>query len=308
MYLFLLERGSQLKKPSKEKVKGFFVDLIFMIIACCIGCFSTVAVMLPNGLTSGGLTGIVRVIQNFVNVDFSILYYGGSLIILIIVTILLGFREARKILLLSIMYPAILMMFEYFNFQLLEEKDVILAAVFCGVFGGICSGIVFWRGYAFCGTDAIAKIVKKKAFPQVSLSKILLIIDAIIIICSAFIFGRNIALYALITQVIFSKTIDFVMYGFETKIVQVEIITNKVDEVSTYIMNELRRGVSEMIVVGAYTKQPHNKLVTLCSPRESVLIRKYMAEIDKTALLTIIHVDGVWGRGVGFSDINNDVF
>ncbi len=299
-------RSNILRKPSKEKVKGFFVDFAFLFLACAIGAFSLTAVLLPNGLTSGGLTGLVRMVQKLVPIDFSILYYGGSLIIFVLVIIFLGLKEAKKILLLTVMYPAVLMAFEYLPFELLEEKDVILAAIFCGIFSGLCSGIVFWRGYSFCGSDAIAKIIRKKFMPSVPLSKIMLAIDGTIIICSAFMFGRNIALYALVTQVISSKMIDVVLFGFETKIVQLEIISECVDEVAEYIMKDIGRGVTEINVVGEYTKNVHRKLLCLCSPRESVLIRRFVAERDRRALVTVIHVDTVWGSGEGFRDINQE--
>ena len=294
------------KKINKETAKAFGTDFIFLFLACAIGAFSVTAVLIPNGLTSGGLTGIVRIVQKFLpfTIDFSILFYGGSIMLLIFVAMTIGIKEARKILLMSILYPTVLFLFERLHFNLLEEQDVILAAIFCGVFGGACSGIVLWRGYAFCGTDAVAKVVKKKWLPNVSISQILLLIDASIIIGSAFIFGRNIALYALVTQVIIVKTIDFILYGFETKIVQLEIITNKPEEVADYIMNEIDRGVSESIITGAYTKKERKKLITLCSPRESVLIKKFIAQTDKKAFVAVIHVTSVWGYGEGFSDID----
>jgi len=293
------------KLINKEKIKKFTVDFIFLFLACSVGAFSLTAVMVPNGLTSGGLTGIVRIVQKFIPIDFSILYYGGSIILLVFVTLMMGLKEGRKILMLSVLYPAVLLLFEKFNFSLLEEKDVILAAIFCGVFMGVCSGIVFWRGYSFCGTDAIAKVLKKKLFHNTPLSQILLVIDATIIIGSAFIFGRNIALYALVTQVIFTKTVDFILYGLETKIVQLEIITRYPEEVTAYVMHEISRGVSEIAVLGAYTKTEHRKLVTLCSPRESILIKKFIAGLDKKAFVTVIPVGTVWGNGEGFRDIED---
>jgi len=293
-------------KIDKVKIKKFCVDFFFLVVACCIGAYSLTAVLIPNGLTSGGVTGIVRIIQNYVAVDFSILYYGGVLILLVGVTIIMGLKEGQKILLMTFLFPAIVFVFERFDLSLLEEKDIILAAIFCGVFFGISSGIVFWRGYAFCGTDAIAKVLKKKCFPNIALSQILLVIDAVIIICSAFVYGRNIALYALVTQVIFAKTVDYILYGFETKIVQLEIITAHTEEVTDYIMHEIGRGVSEIDITGAYTKTEYRKLMTLCSPRESMLIKKFIAGIDKKAFVSVIQVNSVWGRGEGFNDIDVD--
>lgn len=292
-----------MKKLNKGSLKKLGIDLLFILAGCSISAFSTIGILIPNGLTSGGITGMVRIIQGFVDIDFSILYYAFALAILIICAILLGLKEARKILLLTILYPSILFVFEQFDFSLLEEKDLFLAAIYCGVLGGICSGLVFTRGYSFGGTDTVAKIIQKKAMPHVGLSQILLAIDACVIIGSGFLFGRNIALYALVTQVIFSKTVDYVMYGFDTKAVQLEIITSKHDEVADYIMNDINRGVTNVTVTGEYTKIAREKIVTICSPRESMLIKKFVAKKDPDAFVTVIHVDTVWGNGEGFNDI-----
>lgn len=295
-----------MKKITKEKVKQTVFDLMMLFIACCIGAFSTVGILIPNGLTSGGITGIVRILQNFIDINFSIMYYIGTFIILILCAIFLGIKEAKKIILLSIMYPLALTIMETLNVQLLEQKDIILAVVYCGVFSGICNGIVMSRGYSFGGSDTVAKIIQRKLFPQVTLSKVLLCVDAIVIVSSAFVFGRNIALYALVTTVILSKTIDFYMFGMQKKIVQVEVISEERDAIAEYVMNELGRGVSEIKVKGAYTNIERPKLVILCSPRESVLLRNFVASVDKKALISLMTVDSVWGNGEGFNKITEE--
>lgn len=295
------------KENKRKKVKDTTIDMLFLLSACCFGTFSTVSIMLPNGLTSGGLTGIVRIIQNYVNLNFSVIYYMASIAILIILTIFLGWKEARKTIILSIMYPTVMVVFEKLNLSLLEGKDVILAAVFCGVFSGISSGIVIWRGYCFSGTDGIAKIIRKKLLPQIPQGKIMVTIDAAVIIVSAFIFGRNIALYALITQLIISKTIDTVIFGFESKIVQVEIITKDMaEQIIDFVMDDMHRGVTTEKVIGEYTKDRYTKIRVYCSPRESIDLKKKLAETDPTAFVSSIRVENVWANGKGFKDIHED--
>lgn len=291
---------------TKQNMKMEATDFLFIIFGCAFGSFAVVAVMVPNRLTTGGLTGIVRMLQKFVNLDFSLMYYIGAAIILIIAWIFLGFKEVKKIVLLSVLYPTIIAVFEKINFHLLEEKDMILAAVFCGVFMGISSGIVFWRGYSFASTDTLAKIIRKYWLPHMSLSNILLGIDAAIILGSAFIFDRNVALYALISQVISTKVVDMVMYGFETKVVQVDVITANFDGLKNYVLNELERGVSSVDTCGEYTQMHYKKMSILCSPRESMLIKKFLAREDAGAFVTILRVDTVWGEGPGFKNINKE--
>ena len=289
-----------MSRTEHKKVTNTAVDILFLIIACMAGAFATTAVMIPNGLTCGGLTGIVRILQSFVEINFSVMYYALAIVIWIVVILTLGFKEAKKILVVTILYPAVLFIFELFDFQLLEEKDLILAAIFCGVFSGVCNGLVFWRGYSFCGTESIAKLIKKKWLPQVDISKILLFLDCIIIVIAAFIYGRNIALYINDTGLLTC------MYGFETKIVQLQIITSKSDEISRYIMEEISRGVSSYDMVGEYTGAHRKQLAVLCSPRESILIKRKLAEVDPKAFVSVMQVNTVWGYGKGFTDIEDE--
>jgi uncharacterized membrane-anchored protein YitT (DUF2179 family) len=293
-------------KVTKEKIREYIFDVLVLLAASAIGSYATVSIMIPYGLTSGGLTGIVRIIQSRFDFSFSMMFYGGSAIILILVAIFLGFREVRKILLLTIMYPVVLMLFEFLKLPFLPKHDLFLAVIFCGVFNGICTGMIFWRGYSFAGTDALSKILRRKLFPHISQSKILMGIDAFIILCSAFVFGINIALYALVTQVVLSKTIDFVLYGFESKIVQMEIITEKSAELVDFIMNDIGRGVSIHKVEGGFTRQSRDQLRLLCSPRESISVKRGIAKIDPNAFVTLMQVDTVWGFGKGFGDIKKD--
>lgn len=293
-------------KAEKKNLHGFLADLFFLTIACSIGAFATTAVMLPNGLTSGGLTGIVRILQVFVPLDFSIMYYALAILILLVVIGLLGKQEGKKVLLVTMLYPPILVVFEQLSLELLDEKDVILAVIFCGVLSGVCNGLVFWRGYAFCGTESVAKIIKKKMLPHVDISKILLLLDSVIIIISAFMFGRNIALYALVSQFIGSKIVDVILYGFESEIVQMQIITSENEKVAQYIMEDINRGVSSYDIVGEYTGQHRKQLLVLCTPRESIFIRKYLAEVDPSAFVAVVQVNTVWGEGRGFTNMYDD--
>lgn len=281
----------------------FLLDMVFLCLGCAFGSFATIGVMIPNGLSSGGITGVVRILQQYVEIDFSLLYYVGAMIILIVCWILLGMKEAKKIILMTILYPAFLMLFERLDLVLLEQKDMTLASIFFGIIGGIGSGLVFARGYSSGGTDTIAKIIKMKAFPHIGMSQILLCIDATIIICSGFVYGKNVALYALVSSVIFSKTTEMLMYGFDPKVVQLEIISDQNQVITDYILHDIQRGVTTLTIKGEYTKETKYKLVTVCSPRESMLIKRFVANTDRNAFVTVLHVETVWGAGKGFNDI-----
>ncbi len=296
------------KAGRRPAIKKALIDLLFLFVGCAVGTYSTMGILVPNGLSSGGITGIARILQKVLPVDFSIVYYAEALLVLLACFLLLGGKEARKILLLSVLYPAFLVFFEHVPIHgLLETKDLTLAAVYCGVFSGISNGCFFSRGYSSGGTDTIAKIIQKKLLPQMSLSKVLLGLDACIIIASGLFYGRNIALYALITTVISAKMTEAILYGFESRSVQVDVICEREprEELMRYIMEELHRGVTVKEITGGYTGTRRQLVTTLCSPRESVLIRRRVAELDPQAFLSITRLEGVWGKGPGFSELQD---
>lgn len=288
-----------------EKFKKISNQMISVLVASAIGAFSVEAVMIPNGLTTGGITGIGRIIQNYTTVSYSTIYYGLSFIVLIIVALTLGWKELGKIIALSISVPTMMYIFEQLNIKLLESDDLFLSAIFSGVLTGISCGIMFYGGLSSGGTDSIAKVIKKKLYPQIPLSKIMFLIDASIIAISALVFGTNIALYALITEFIIMRVIDTVMYGFASKIVKMDIITADPDGLTDYVIHEIGRGVTSVDTVGEYTKVHKKQLVILCSPNESLKIRRKLAKEDPTSFVSLIQVNSVWGLGRGFDNIDS---
>jgi uncharacterized membrane-anchored protein YitT (DUF2179 family) len=134
----------------------------------------------------------------------------------------------------------------------------------------------------------------------------LLGIDGLIIAISAIIYGKNIALYAIISQIITTKAIDAVIFGFSSKRVQIEIISDRHEEITEYILNKIARGVTSYEVKGGYKNEKRLKLQTICSPRESMLIKRFITQIDPEAFVNVIAIASVWG-GVGFDKLVDEI-
>lgn len=279
-------------------------QILTALIAAVIGSIATVSIMLPNDLTFGGITGIARIIQNDTNWNYSLTYYGLSMIIAAIVWISLGIKEVRKILLMSLAYPAIMFLIELTKLQFVVE-DKFLAAVFCGVVMGVSNGLTFKAGFSSGGTDSLAKVIKYKRLPHMSINDITFVINTLIVILSAVILGLDIALYAIITIYISMRIGEAVMYGLSTKLVELDIIPGDPEALTKYIMEELGRGVSSVEVTGEYTGDRRKQLKIICSPRESFLIKRHLAKNDPKSFVAVYSVNSVWGVGRGFSDIRS---
>ena len=287
---------------SKLRVKAGVIAMA--LASTIIGSIATVSIMLPNGLTYGGITGMAKIVQNYTGWNYSLTYYAFSLVISAIVLVTLGVRELRKIILMSIAYPAVMFLVELTGIQFVTD-DKLLASVFTGVVMGIANGLTFKAGYSSGGTDSLAKVIKYKKLPHLAINDITTTINAAIVVISAVVLGLNIALYAIITIYVSMKVGEAVMYGLSTRIVELDIIPGDPEALTHYIMTELGRGVSSVEITGEYTGDKRKQLKILCSPRESFLIKRHLAKNDPKSFVAVIGVNSVWGVGRGFSDIRS---
>lgn len=287
---------------SKFQVKAR--EMALALAGAVLGAFGTICIMIPNGLTYGGITGLSRMVQQYTGLNYSIAYYIFAAIIVLFVLATLGFKEVKKIILMSVTSPTIMLLLEMTGFTLPME-DTFLACVFTGVVFGISNGLIFQAGYSSGGTDSIAKVIKLKKAPHKGINEITTAINMVIVFISMFVFGIRIGLYAIVTMYVSMKVGEAVMLGMTQKLVQLEIQTHCEKELTEYVMNEMGRGVTSHIVVGEYTGEERKMLRVICSPRESILIKRFLAEVDPKSFVSIITINSVWGIGRGFKDINS---
>lgn len=289
-----------MKKTNLGKMLSNF---FYLVVGCLITAFSVNYILKPNGLITSGITGLAIILEKYTNINYSYMYYFVTLVILIGTYLLMGKKEIMKIVFLSILYPTVLLVMQDFEFKFVEN-DLLLASIYFSIFYGIGVGMILRKGFSFGGTDTIARILNKKLFPSINVSYIMLALDGIIILVAAFTFGRNIALYSVISQLIVAKVCDYIMFGLGTKLYKLEIISCKYEEISKFIMLQLGRGVTVLQIRGGYTNDEKIQIETVCSPEQSIRIQKLIKEIDQTAFVKVLPMVSVWGRGRRFVDIN----
>lgn len=288
-----------MKKIDYNKI---IFDFFFVALGSVLIAFAITAILKPSGLITGGITGISIILEKVLGIKYTYIYYVLSLLVLFVAWISMGKREGLKIVVLSVIFPFVLIVFQSFNFCLIKN-DMMLSTIYYGLIGGIGCGLVLKRGFSMGGTDTIAKILHHKVFTFVSVSEILLCVDGAIIASSAVVYNLNTALYAIVSQIIVVVVVDMVMFGFGSKKVKLEIISTKHEEITDYILHTIKRGVTSYEIKGGYMNLARLKLLTICSPRESMLIKRYIAKQDPDAFVDVLPVISVWGKGVGFDSL-----
>ena len=291
-------------KTPKTKAGKFFREALIVLVSAFCGSSVQIFVMIPNGMTSGGVPGITRLITHFVPVSYSLVYYSLSMIILIIAYFAMGIGEVKRIVALGFTYPIMLFIFEHIDFEFLRSPDPFLASMLIGLFYGMATGIGYIGGYSSGGTDTLARVLKQKLFNHLRTGDIQMAMDITIIAVSALVFDTNIAMYAIINAIVAAKVISIITVGYSGKFIQFDIIASSTETreaITDFILKDVNRAVTSHLSRGEYTKEERRTLTVICTPAESMKIKKFIAEKDPQAFATVMPITTVWGKR--FSDI-----
>ena len=288
----------------KTKAGIFLKNALIILVSAFCGASVQIFVMIPNGMSSGGLPGIVRILTHFIpGISYSVLYYAFQMIILAVAWITMGRKEVSRIVALAFAYPIMLFFFERSGYVFLDSPDPFLAAILIGIFYGLAGGIGYIGGYSSGGMDTVSRIIKYKLLNHVPVGNISLALDVVIIGISAFVFNTNVAMYAIVTSFVSAKIISAVMLGANGRFVQFDIISSEPEKISEFIMHDIGRAATSYVSRGEYSHEERRMVSVICTPGESVRIKKFIAEVDPKAFATIRPITTVWGMDDGFSDI-----
>ncbi|MBR0469208.1 MAG: YitT family protein [Mogibacterium sp.] len=294
------------KKPENKALR-FLREALIVIVSAFFGSSVQIFVMIPNGMTSGGMPGIARLITHFFPVSYSLVYYALSMVVLAVAYFTMGKGEVKRIIALGFAYPIMLFIFERVDYEMLSKPDPLLAALLIGAFYGIATGVGYIGGYSSGGSDTIARVLKHTMLNHMRTGDIQMMIDVVIIGVSAFVFDMNTALYAIITAVVAARVIAIITVGYIGKFVQFDIITSskeKSDIITEFILKDINRAVTSHVSRGEYTKEERRTLSVICTPAESIKIKKFVAETDPGSFATVMSLTNVWGKR--FQDINEE--
>lgn len=102
--------------------------------------------------------------------------------------------------------------------------------------------------------------------------------------------------YSIVQVTVTNLTVDFYLNGYRQSI-QFFIISNKYEEISQRIMNEVNRGCTVLNGKGAFSNSDVNILMVIAKKTEAGIIFRIVKEVDPRAFLSQSVVRGVYGQG-----------
>ncbi len=173
--------------------------------------------------------------------------------------------------------------------------DYFLNTVVAGLIYGVAIGLIFRSGATSGGSDIISMILHK--YTKISLGTLVLIVDSCITLTTFIAFGDiRLPIYSIILIFIESKVIDLVVEG--TKSYKTAfIVTDKLEEVKDYILNDMHRGGTCITGEGLYNGTERKMIYVTMERADFVKLRANLRRLDPMAFVNVIESSEIMGKG-----------
>lgn len=263
----------------KNKNTRFFKEGILIICGVVSACFGLKSFLLPSHFIDGGVTGISLLVKALTGWNLSYL-----IVLINIPFIFMGYKQIGKGFAIkttvAIALLSLSLVFLPFN---PITHDKLLIAFFGGFFLGGGIGLAMRGGCVIDGTEVLALYISRNS--MLTVGNIILILNIIIFAFAAYFLNIETALYAILTYLSASNTVDFIVNGLEAY-TGVTIISEKNEEIKHFIINNMKRGVTVYKGEGGYLEKKDIDIVyTVVTKLEMSKLQSEIRQIDPDAFV-----------------------
>lgn len=280
------------------KLRSIIKRIVFITIGAVIMAYGLEAILIPNNMIDGGITGISMILSHLTQINLSVI-----LILLNLPFFFLGYKQIGRNFAISMLYgiAALSVATSFLRHIEMIVHDPLLAVVFGGITLGIGVGLTIRNGGVLDGSETLALLMEKKL--PFSLGEIIMILNVIIFSASAFVFGLENALFSMLTYYIAFRTIDIVVKGFED-MKSIYIISDHTIDIAEAIQDRLGRGVTYLHGEGAYSGEDKRVILCVYTRLEETKMKDIIREKDPGAFIIANDVAEVRGGRFKKKDIH----
>jgi uncharacterized membrane-anchored protein YitT (DUF2179 family) len=293
--------NESIKNTSRDHQRGRTIrQIVLIIIGAIIAAYGLEAVLIPNQIIDGGVTGISIMGARIFDMQLGLFLFILNLPFVYLGYKQIGFSFAVKSIIgiVALSLGAILMN----NLApILSSEDALLVVASGGILLGIGIGIVLRNGGVLDGTEVLAVLISRKA--PFSVGDIILFMNIFIFAIAAFVFTLEGALYSALTYYIAKTVIDIVQVGLE-KSKSVFIISKKSQDIGEKIQARLGRSVTYTPARGGFSNEAIDTLTCVINRMEESKMIEIIQGADPDAFLVISDVSEVRGGSFKKRDVH----
>ena len=176
----------------------------------------------------------------------------------------------------------------------LAGRDLLLCAVFGGVISGVGSGLTIRFGGAIDGVDVLSVIFSGRL--SVSIGTFVMTFNTLLyIVCGVVINSWILPLYSIVTYFVGSKTVDFIVEGFDRSMCAM-VVTTKAKEISAALSESFKAGGTIVSATGGYSGSDKQIIYFIVNHFQINKLKKLVTDIDKNAFISLQNVAGIVRR------------
>ena len=274
------------------KKRPVWVDYTMIIIGAFIMGFAIKNMYDPVNLVTGGVSGVAIIMKELAHVPLWVTNTVLNIPLFLAAWKIKGWGFIKRTAVATVALSVSLYVIPETH---ILTDDIFLAALFGGIISGIGTGLVFMFSATTGGTDMLAALIQRK-LRQYSIAQIMQVLDGMVVLAGAAVFGVQYALYALIAIFCVSKISDGILDGMKFS-KQAFIISDHYQEIANAIMIRMERGVTSLDGNGMYSGKERKILFCVVAPKEIVKIREIVREFDPGAFVIVSDVREVFGEG-----------
>lgn len=268
-------------------------DTFFISLGILSATFGLKGFLLPDGFLDGGAVGISLLITAVTGFNLSYL-----IIIVNIPFIIIAYTQVSRLFALKTLVAivALAICVAIIDFPLITH-DKLLISFFGGFFLGLGIGLSIRGGSVLDGTEVLAIYTSRNT--ALTVGDFILILNILIFSVAAYLLNIETALYAILTYLVASKIVDFVVHGIE-EYTSVIIVSLKSDLIKEAIIHRMGRGVTILKGKSGYGKHGRREadidvLYTVITRLELQKLKTEIAKIDGDAFVVENSVNDIKG-------------
>lgn len=280
----------------QEKTKQRLNDFFILNAGTLLTAVGSYFFKFPNNFSTGGVTGISVVMTHyFPGLSNGTIVSVINIALLIVGLLLLGKGFGFKTFYVTVAFSAMLKILEVIwpMTQPLTDQPFmeLLLGVFLPAWG---SALLFNIGSSTGGTDIIAMIVKK--YFKCHIGRALLIVDFFITLLTFVAFGPETGLFSMVGLFIRSFAVDLFLENMNTY-KYVTIITDKPQEIYSYITDVLHRGATVYQAEGLYKHTEKTVIMTAQGKKQALHLQDVIRQKDPHAFVLVTNTSEIIGKG-----------
>ncbi|WP_312091604.1 YitT family protein [Aminipila sp.] len=250
---------------------------------------------MPNNFSTGGVSGIAILLAGVLPISKATLMAAVNMLLLVVGFMFLGTSFGVRTLYGSVVLSFFVTFFEkIIPLDKPLTNEPLMELVFAVILPAVGSAILFNYSASSGGTDIIAMILKK--YTALDIGKALFCTDALIAITSGIMFGVTTGLFSVLGLLSKAVVVDNVMEGINISKC-FTIITDKPDEISEFILYQIKRGVTKHGCIGIYDNKEKSVLMSVVNRAQGKLLRDFIKENDPHAFVIITNSSNILGKG-----------